>query len=35
MSLLLTPFSSKDHQLQVHALVCLIETTLYLGWGTP
>lgn len=26
--------SSKDHQLQVHALVRLIETNLYLGQGT-
>lgn len=34
MSLLLTPLSSKDHQLQVHALVRLIETNLYLGQGT-
>lgn len=31
MSLLLTPLSSKDHQLQVHALVRLIKTNLYLG----
>lgn len=34
MSLLLTPLSSKDHQLQVHALLRLIETNLYLGQVT-